>query len=119
VSQRAEFHSPVDDILGTLSRVRKVSIAVPSYNQVALVLAQTDHVATLPRRLLERYHSFVDTIDLPFDVPAFDLSMAWHARSQHDEGSRWLREQFIQAAGSDRSTLDEDGDLAPIAIVKT
>lgn len=110
VSQRAEFHSPIDVVLGKLSRKRNVSVAVPSYNQVALVLAQTDHVATLPHRLLERYHSFVDTIDLPFDVPAFDLAMAWHARSQHDEGSRWLREQFMQAAGNYGSSFDSAGE---------
>lgn len=113
VSQRAEFQSPIDGVLSKLSRERKVSIAVPSYNQVALVLAQTDHVATLPSRLLGRYRSFVDTVDIPFDIPPFDLAMAWHARSQHDEGSRWLREQFMRAAESDSSPLNTGRDNQP------
>jgi DNA-binding transcriptional LysR family regulator len=97
VSQRGHFHSPVDDVLASLSRERNVTIAVPSYNQVALVLAQTDSVATLPRRLLERYRTIVDLVELPFALPAFALAMAWHPRSQHDHGLDWLRAQFVAA----------------------
>lgn len=98
VSQRGEFHSPVDDVLGAMSRRRDVTAVVPSYNQVALVLTQTECVATLPRRLLERYKAIVDIVDLPFDMPPFNLAMAWHPRVQHDDGLRWLRDCFIDAA---------------------
>lgn len=98
VSQRAQFYSPIDDVLAGLSRTRDVSIVVPSYNQVALVLAQTQCVATLPSRLLERYRTIVDIVDLPFAVPTFDLAMAWHPRAQHDRALQWLRARFIDAA---------------------
>jgi DNA-binding transcriptional LysR family regulator len=97
VSQQAAFHTPIDDVLATLSRTREVAMAVPSYNQVALVLAQTDCVATLPSRVLDRYTSIVDVIDAPFDIPTFQLAMAWHPRAQQDESLRWLREQFLDA----------------------
>jgi DNA-binding transcriptional LysR family regulator len=97
VSQRAEFRSPVDDVLAALSRTRQVSMVVPSYNQVALVLAQTDGVATLPSRLLGRYASLIDVLELPFEIPPFVFAMAWHPRAQHDEALRWLRAQFLGA----------------------
>ena len=97
VSQRAEFHSPIDEVLANMSRKRHVAIAVPSYNQVALVLAQTDVIATLPSRLLERYTPLIDVLDLSFDVPPFVFAMAWHPRAQHDEALQWLREQFLAA----------------------
>src|SRR5699024_6249014 len=97
VSQHAAFRTPVDDVLLVLSRSRNVSVVVPSYNQVALALAHTDCVATLPSRLLNRYASTLDILDLPFEIPPFNLAMAWHPRAQHDAGHRWLRECFTAA----------------------
>lgn len=97
VSARASFHSPIDDVLASLSKTRNVAMAVPSYNQVAVVLAQTDCVATLPSRLLDRYASIVDIIDLPFAIPSFQFAMGWHPRAQQDESLRWLRECFLDA----------------------
>jgi DNA-binding transcriptional LysR family regulator len=70
---------------------------VPSYNQVALVLSQTDLVTTLPRQLLQRYESFVELLELPFELASFRLAMAWHPRAQNDAAGRWLRDRFIAA----------------------
>lgn len=95
VSARADFFTPIDAVLEKLGRVRKVVAAVPSYNQVALVLSQSDGVATLPRQLMQRYGSFVDLIDLPFSIPSFRLAMAWHPRAQNDPAGRWIRQCFL------------------------
>jgi DNA-binding transcriptional LysR family regulator len=101
VSQRAEFHTFVDDALTELSRSRRVTVAVPSYNQISLVLEQTDCVATLPRRLLERYASLIDVLDLPFHLPPFSFAMAWHPRSHGDQALQWLRTLFVEAVALD------------------
>ena len=98
VSARADFSTHVDDVLAELSRERKVAVTIPTYGQVALVLAQSDAVASLPRRLLQRYASVIDVLELPFAMPAFRLSMAWHPRTQHDPGAIWLRERFMASA---------------------
>ncbi|WP_291780213.1 LysR family transcriptional regulator [Luteibacter sp.] len=98
VSQHGHFHSPIDTALTQLSRSRNVVAAVPSYNQVALVLANTECISTLPSRLLSHYRAFVDVFDLPYDIPAFHVAMAWHPRAQNDEGLAWLRTRFIDAA---------------------
>lgn len=99
VSARGDFATPVDAVLATLGRTRTVVAAVPSYNQVALVLSQTDGVATLPRQLLQRYAALVDLVDLPFAVPTFRLAMAWHPRAQDDPASAWLRRCFMRVCG--------------------
>lgn len=96
VSSRADFSTPVDEVLAALGRRRTVIAAVPSYNQVALVLSHSDGVASLPRRLLRRYLDFVDLLELPFAMPAFQLAMAWHPRAQEDAGAVWLRECFVR-----------------------
>jgi DNA-binding transcriptional LysR family regulator len=104
VSARADFATPVDAVLEKLGRMRQVVAAVPSYNQVALVLSQSDGVATLPRQLLQRYTGFVDLIDLPFRMPSFRLAMAWHPRAQNDPAGIWIRECFMK----NRSATDGD-----------
>jgi DNA-binding transcriptional LysR family regulator len=99
VSARSEFRTPVDELLATLGRRRNVVAAVPSYNQVALVLSQTDGVTTLPRQLLQRYEALVDLVELPFAIPPFRLAMAWHPRAQHDPAAAWLRQCFLKVTG--------------------
>src|SRR3546814_20040249 len=98
VSQTAQFHSPVDDVLATLSKSRNVIVVVPNYNQIAVVLAHSECVATLPSQLLKRYSSIIDILELPFDIPPFNLAMAWHPRAPFDDGHRWLRTCFTDAA---------------------
>lgn len=99
VSPRADFSTPVDAVLEKLGRTRRIVAAVPGYNQVALVLSQSDGVATLPRQLLQRYTAFVDLIDLPFSVPSFRLAMAWHPRAQNDPAGIWIRQCFMKMCG--------------------
>ena len=72
-------------------------MSVPSYNQVALVLSNSDCVATLPSRLLGRYQDLLDLVEIPFDIPTFELAMAWHPRVHDDEPNIWLRKKFIEA----------------------
>jgi DNA-binding transcriptional LysR family regulator len=99
VSSRAELSTPVDAVLAKLGVRRNVVAAVPSYNQVALVLSETEGVTTLPRRLLQRYAGLVDLIALPFEVPPFRLAMAWHPRAQSDPACVWLRACFLEGLG--------------------
>lgn len=96
VSSRADFSTPVDAVLAKLGVVRSVVATVPSYNQVALVLSQTDGVASLPQKLLQRYAAFVDLIPLPFGIPSFRLAMAWHPRAQSDPAGIWIRDRFLK-----------------------
>jgi DNA-binding transcriptional LysR family regulator len=99
VSERADLSTRVDDMLLTLGRRRSVGGAVPSYSQVALLISQTDAVATLPRPLLRRYESLVDLVELPFNMPLFRLAIAWHPRAQKDKAVAWLRDCFLRAQG--------------------
>jgi DNA-binding transcriptional LysR family regulator len=105
VSERADFSTPVDAALLALGRRRTVAAAVPSYNQVALVLSRTDGVATLPRPLLQRYESLVELVELPFDMPRFRLAMAWHPRAQEDKAVAWLRNCFLRTQGISASEV--------------
>jgi DNA-binding transcriptional LysR family regulator len=100
VSTNGSFHAFMDEQLAKQGRARTVPIAVAQYNLVPPMLAATDLVCTLPSRFLDRFDSQLDTFELPLRVPALDLSLAWHPRSGHDAGLRWLREQVLANAGA-------------------
>jgi hypothetical protein len=36
--------------------------------------------------------------ELPFDLPALQLTMAWHARNDVDAAQHWLRESIAAVA---------------------
>jgi DNA-binding transcriptional LysR family regulator len=97
VSQKGDFVTSIDHILASLTCQRNVVVSVSSYNQVVLVLSNSDCVATLPSQLLNRYESSLELIDVPFDIPTFELAMAWHPRVHEDASNVWLRKQFITA----------------------
>jgi len=62
--------------------------------QVAMLLAQQhDLVATLPSRAakLKSESSKLVVKDPPFDIPMFELKMAWSPLLQHNAGHQWLR----------------------------
>lgn len=95
VSAKGDLSSSIDHLLSEQSQTRNIVASVPSYNQIALVLNNSDCVATLPKQLLEKYEDTLDLIELPFAIPPFELGMAWHVKSQEDEAMIWLRQQFV------------------------
>ncbi|WP_043696008.1 LysR family transcriptional regulator [Luteibacter sp. 9133] len=100
VSRRGHFQGALDAALEQHGRRRNVTLSVPSYNHVPLVLGMTDAIATLPGRMLARYEHELDLYDLPLDMPSFDLVMAWHPRAESDASHIWLRDMFIREASS-------------------
>lgn len=95
VSKSGELKSPIDKLLETMGYQRKVMMSVASYNQIPLILEDTDCIATLPSRFLQRYASSLDLFDIPFEFPSFDLAMAWHPHMHEDEAHRWLRDFLL------------------------
>ena len=104
VSSTGGFRSFIDEQLEVSGRRRNVAIAVPHYNLVPSIVAMTDYVCTLPSRFLRQFEDRLDIFPLPFPLPEFTLSLAWHPRNDLDSGHRWLREQFSRLAMGDIST---------------
>lgn len=94
VSGKGDFRGFIDERLEQVGARRRVAVTVPHYNLVPAILVNTDYVCTLPVRFLERYSEQLDILALPLDLPEFPIAMAWHPRSEHDAGHRWLRAQL-------------------------
>ena len=63
-----------------------------------LVVAGSDCICTMPRRILERFATDLDVFVPPLALPGAALFAFWHPRSQTDQGHVWLREQLYAAA---------------------
>jgi DNA-binding transcriptional LysR family regulator len=98
VSVKGEMTTPVDAALDAMGASRRVGASVSSYGQVPALLANSSCMATMPRKLARSWGDQFETLELPFALEPFVLSMAWHPRAQVDRAQQWLRAQFLQAS---------------------
>jgi len=87
------YGMPIDAALGALGFVRRVALWHPSFQALPAIVANTDLVATLPRRLAMHAAQTLPIVvyDPPVPLPTVDFSLYWHARSHEDSGHKWLR----------------------------
>ncbi|MFM7786551.1 MAG: LysR substrate-binding domain-containing protein, partial [Gammaproteobacteria bacterium] len=90
----------VDEALSRLGRKRRITVFTRHY-QVAVLLAEQRHlVVTVPSKLARtlRSDSRVIVRAPPFDIPPFELKMAWSALLQRNPGHQWLRRLILEVA---------------------
>jgi DNA-binding transcriptional LysR family regulator len=92
--------SLVDTELEKRGLSRQVALRVSSFLVAPIVLAQTDYVSTLPRRLAEavaKRHRLV-LVTPPVELQPFALSLVWHPRLESDPAQAWLRSVVARVA---------------------
>jgi len=95
----------VDEALVKIGKKRRISVFTRHY-QVAMLLAQQhDLVATLPTRAaqLNTKSSNLVMKGPPFEIPAFELKMAWSPLLHHNSGHQWLRHLITNIASQGHS----------------
>ena len=88
----------VDDRLAEQGLTRRVAMTIPHFAAAPAVLANSDLVAVLPKRIAERYadsHGLV-TRPLPFDSYSTTHEMLWHPRTERHPAHAWLRETLAE-----------------------
>ena len=102
VAPRGTPGGVVDDALALAGRSRRVAIAVPHFLAVPGIVASTDLVATLPRRIADHHvdRRRIARLSPPVEIPRFQIALAWHERNHADARHRWLREQ-VQAVAAE------------------
>lgn len=91
-------HAIVDKVLAQKGYERRVVLRVPSFLGVARLVAQTELLVIVPRRLGEALaqQERVRAFDPPVDLPAFAVKQHWHARFHADAGNVWLRQTLVE-----------------------
>jgi len=94
------FRGAIDDVLDTLGRSRKVVGSLNSFLLVPAVVKSSRCVAVVPEQLALAHSDYLKVVDVPFDIPGFDVFQSWHPRSKNDKGHIWLRDMIHALARS-------------------
>jgi DNA-binding transcriptional LysR family regulator len=94
------FHGSMDNALAQRGLARQVVFSVPQFRFAVDIVESTDAVAVFPTRLAAQFAQRVRRFELPLAPPDFEIVMAWHERTHRMPAHQWLREVFLDAAGS-------------------
>lgn len=86
----------VDDALEALGERRRIAAIVPQFLLAPFVVASSDLVLTLSRRVAASVAGLLELRQLspPVPIAGYDYRMIWHQRWHDDPGHRWFRDQL-------------------------
>jgi DNA-binding transcriptional LysR family regulator len=86
-------HQIVDKVFETEQIERRIALRLPSFLGIALIVAKTDLLVTVPRRLAEMLseHNDIKVFPSPVKLPSYQVKQHWHERYHNDPGNIWLR----------------------------
>jgi len=89
----------VDLALEARGMQRRVAMRVPHFLVAPAIVARTDLVLTLPRRVLAAADASALRVSRPpLPLEDFPVQLIWHQRADSDPGAAWLREQIAACA---------------------
>jgi DNA-binding transcriptional LysR family regulator len=95
------FTGAVDAALNELGRSRRVRMSVPNFLIVPEVLATSDAIATVPRRVAQRWSDRVALAEPPLTLPTFDVRLTVAPQARRDLGVAWLEARLYAQVGTD------------------
>jgi DNA-binding transcriptional LysR family regulator len=99
----------VQDELERLALNRLAIVTTPHLCALPNLVRRTGAMATVPASIAANWAPLfgLKVSPLPFEVPAFDISMVWHASFDRDAAHSWLRAQILAAASDTRGLATE------------
>jgi len=93
VSRSGRAYGPIDAHLADLGLRRHVVAIVPAFAESLYLAREAGLVCMIPAVLGRRAAETLGltTFPIPLGLPAADVGMAWHPRSDNDQIHRWLR----------------------------
>ena len=90
-------HRVIEETLERAGLARRITLRVPHFTVVPMILERSDLILTLPSRVARVYErrGNLKSLPLPLPIPQADVGVHWHERFEGDPGNRWLREQLI------------------------
>jgi DNA-binding transcriptional LysR family regulator len=105
ISPRGVTPGVLDYALEALSHTRRVALTTPHYLVAPIIVAHTDLILTLPRRVADCFAGIygLRTFRPPVRLEGFDVVLAFHPRSVVEPPVQWLR-QIIAAVAAEDTT---------------
>lgn len=101
VSVKEDMVGRVDTYLAAHQLQRHIAASVPHFLVVPFLLAQSDLIATLARRVVNAFTDWqqIKVLPLPIELSGFSLFMRWHSSTDTDPACCWLRSQIQAVSG--------------------
>lgn len=99
LSITGQGNAMIDTALARHGKRRRVAVRLPHFLVAPMIVAASDLVLSLPRRLAVHVAKSVpiELVELPMKLDTFSLSMIWHERTHGDPAQAWLRGQIVDA----------------------
>ena len=90
----------VDEALKNIGETRHIAVFTRHYQVAAQLAQQPDLIVTIPTRLarLQLSNQRVALRPPPFEIPSFELKMAWSPLLQHNPDHQWIRRLLADIA---------------------
>jgi len=108
----------VDKAFWSAGVERRVAVRVAHTMGISSIVSSTDLLVVVPHRLARACDDLIDVtiLELPIEIPRFNVSQYWHERFHADPANRWLRGLFVRLYGHQHFQADvpaaPDGELA-------
>lgn len=92
-------HRAAEDAFARAGLRRTIACVVPSFGAVASVVAATDLVGAMPRRVASLLSRALPLriVKTPWPELQFEMSLYWHERTHHDPAARAFRAAVVSA----------------------
>ncbi len=100
ISITGEGGGAVDVALAARGLARRIMLRIPSFLAAPLVIARSDLIVTMPRRVAQEFATFapIVLVEPPLPIPSFTVSQVWHERQHADPRHAWLRRTLFANA---------------------
>lgn len=100
VSAKSDSPGSVDRALAALGKQRKIGARVSHFLSVPVLVAQTDFVAALDRRVAEVFARplGLKLLTPPLALPKGSVGQVWHEQQDRDPAQIWLRQTIAEVA---------------------
>ena len=90
----------VGEVLKEQGKKRRITVFTRHYQAAALLAEQKDLIATIPSKLarLQISNNRVSIMPPPFEIPPFELKMAWSPLLQNNPEHQWMRKLIAETA---------------------
>jgi DNA-binding transcriptional LysR family regulator len=89
-------HGVVEKAIESKRIRRRVALTVPSFLGIVSMIASSDYITIVPEQLGRHFSSAgsIKVLEVPFEIPCYQIMQHWHERYSQDPASRWLRTQM-------------------------
>jgi LysR family transcriptional activator of mexEF-oprN operon len=103
VSFSGDLCGNIDQDLARIGRTRRVALAVPQFNGLRALLANSEMIATVPDYAADELIAGGElrAEPPPFEIVPAKLTMVWSGMQDCDVAERWLREQIVRFLSED------------------